>query len=94
LPRSEALSTSSRSKTRVVLQAVAELFRERDALARRVEVLDGKLVEVTDLLANGKAERAAYVRGYSAGYKAKRRGKRTMVPRGADPTELGVSEAA
>jgi hypothetical protein len=77
-----------------VLRAVAELLQERDALARRVEILDGKLVEVTDLLANGQAERAAYVRGYAAGYKAKRRGKPTMVPRGFDGLGSGMSEAA
>jgi hypothetical protein len=78
----------------VVLRAVAELLSERDALERRVEILDGKLVVVTDLLANGQAERAAYVRGYAAGYKAKRRGKRTMTPRNIDRIGPVMSEAA
>jgi hypothetical protein len=54
---------------------VAELVRERDELARRVAVLDAKLVEVAGLW-TGEQEsvRAAYRRGYFAGRASERRG--------------------
>lgn len=58
-----------------IVEQVAELVRERDELARRVAVLDAKLVEVTDLWeAERGTVRAAYRRGYFAGRTSARRG--------------------
>ena len=57
-----------------VVAQVAQLVRERDELARRVAVLDAKLIEVTDPSREGEAVRAAYRRGYFAGRASQRRG--------------------
>jgi len=78
-----------------LLRAVAELIRERDQLVRRAEILDAKLIEVTDLLENGDATREAYRRGYYAGHKAKSRGRPTQVPRQRHDSDLrGAAEIA
>jgi hypothetical protein len=58
----------------MVVAQVAQLARERDELARRVAVLDAKLIEVTDSLLGGEVVRAAYRRGYFAGRASQRRG--------------------
>jgi hypothetical protein len=51
------------------------LARERDELARRVAVLDAKLVELTSCwMGEREAVRAAYRRGYFAGRASQRRG--------------------
>jgi hypothetical protein len=70
---SPATAAGVRSAGTVVAQ-VAQLARERDELARRVAVLDAKLIEVTDLLLGGETVRAAYRRGYFAGRASQRRG--------------------
>jgi hypothetical protein len=57
-----------------LVAAVAQLARERDELARRVAILDAKLVEVTNWHHEREAVRAAYRRGYFAGRAAQRRG--------------------
>jgi hypothetical protein len=53
---------------------VAQLAHERDEFARQVAILDAKLIELTDLMLNDGAIRAAYRRGYHAGRAAQRRG--------------------
>jgi hypothetical protein len=53
---------------------VARLARERDELARRVAILDAKLIEVTDAQYEREVVRAMYRRGYFAGRAARRRG--------------------
>jgi hypothetical protein len=60
--------------TATVVEHVAQLARERDELARRVAILDAKLIEVTDQRREGEAVRAAYRRGYFAGRMSARRG--------------------
>ncbi len=65
-------TAATRSDMSVVAQ-VAQLARERDELARRVAILDSKLIEVTDQLRAGEAVRAAYRRGYFAGRASQRR---------------------
>lgn len=66
---------SSRSSGAAIVSQVAQLVRERDELARRVTILDAKLIEVTDRSREGEAAvREAYRRGYFAGRAAKRRG--------------------
>lgn len=57
-----------------VVAQVAEVVRERDELARRVRILDAKLLEVTDPRYEGDLVRRAYRRGYLAGRAAQRRG--------------------
>jgi hypothetical protein len=87
--------TGLRLASNELLRAVAELIRERDRLARRAEILDAKLIEVTDLLENGDAARAAYRRGYYAGHKAKSRGRPARVPHQQHATDLpGATEVA
>jgi hypothetical protein len=77
----------------VLLRAVAELVRERDQLVRRAEILDAKLIEVTDLVENGHAAREAYRRGYYAGHKAKSRGRPARIRRERHATDLpGTAE--
>jgi hypothetical protein len=68
-----------------VVAQVAQLARERDELARRVVILDAKLIEVTDERRAGEAVRAAYRRGYFAGRASQRRGAAVV----AEP-ELGA----
>jgi hypothetical protein len=59
----------------MLVSQVAQLVREREELARRVAVLDAKLIEVTDRLREDEAGvREAYRRGYFAGRAAVRRG--------------------
>jgi hypothetical protein len=68
-------AAAASGKTDVVVAQVAELVRERDELARRVAVLDAKLIEVTGLwTVEREAVRAAYRRGYFAGRASQRRG--------------------
>jgi len=58
----------------MVVAQVVQLVRERDELARRIAILDAKLIEVTDQSHEGEAVRAAYRRGYFAGRASQRRG--------------------
>lgn len=69
------------SGSAVLVAEVAQLARERDELARRVAVLDAKLIEVTDRTRESEAVRAAYRRGYFAGRASQRRGAAAV----ADP---------
>jgi hypothetical protein len=68
----------------MLVAQVAQLVRERDELARRVAILDAKLIEVTDQLREGEAVRSAYRRGYFAGRASKQRGAAEV----ADPERL------
>jgi hypothetical protein len=66
----------------MVVAQVAQLARDRDELARRVAVLDAKLIEVTGFwMGEREAVRAAYRRGYFAGRASQRRGAAVV----ADP---------
>jgi hypothetical protein len=68
-------AAAANGKADQLVAQVAELVRERDELARRVAVLDAKLVEVTGLwTVEQEAVRAAYRRGYFAGRASQRRG--------------------
>jgi hypothetical protein len=98
-PGARANRLSARTRPQLgsdeLLRAVAELVRERDQLVRRAEILDAKLIEVTDLLENGDAAREAYRRGYYAGHKAKSRGRPAQVPRQRHDSDLpGAAEIA
>lgn len=57
-----------------IVAQVAQLVRERDELARRIAILDAKLIEVTDQSRESHAIREAYRRGYFAGRASERRG--------------------
>jgi hypothetical protein len=55
-------------------ESVAELERERNRLARQVQILNDKLLEVTDPKYEASIVRRAYRRGYLSGRAAQRRG--------------------
>jgi hypothetical protein len=57
-----------------IVTQVAHLVRERDELARRIAILDAKLIEVTDQSRETETIREAYRRGYFAGRQSQRRG--------------------
>ncbi len=56
----------------LLARQVAELEAERNELARRVAVLDTKLIEISDLAHERELIRRTYRRGYHAGYAAGR----------------------
>jgi hypothetical protein len=74
-PTALATAAAADGGADMLVSQVAQLVREREELARRVAVLDAKLIEVTDRLREHEAGvREAYRRGYFAGRAAVRRG--------------------
>jgi hypothetical protein len=63
----------SAHRGRSIAEEVAALEAERDALARRCQVLDAKLIELSDDPERREELRKAYRRGYFAGRAAESR---------------------